>query len=80
MDDVRGYLLGPPHGTTPAAVIANKKIEILKLVPLKAIKRLKDRAWVILRNFGYESSSVTLYKLAMNAQMDVHDFSFLNFG
>ena len=24
MDDVRGDFLGPPHGTTPAAVIANK--------------------------------------------------------
>ena len=24
MDDVRGDLLGPTHGTTPAAVIANK--------------------------------------------------------
>ena len=23
MDDVRGDFLGPPHGTTPAAVIAN---------------------------------------------------------
>ena len=23
MDDVRGNFLGPPHGTTPAAVIAN---------------------------------------------------------
>ena len=30
MDDVRGYFLGPPHGTTPAAVIANiNKNEIL---------------------------------------------------
>ena len=30
MDDVRGHFLGPPHGTTPAAVIANKnKTEIL---------------------------------------------------
>ena len=30
MDDVRGDFLGPPHGTTPAAVIANKnKAEIL---------------------------------------------------
>ena len=30
MDDVRGYFLGPPHGTTPAAVIGNKNnIEIL---------------------------------------------------
>ena len=24
MDDVRGDFFGPPHGTTPAAVIANK--------------------------------------------------------
>ena len=24
MDDVLGDFLGPPHGTTPAAVIANK--------------------------------------------------------
>ena len=31
MDDVRGDFLGPPHGITPAAVIANKnKTEILK--------------------------------------------------
>ena len=30
MDDVRGEFLGPPHGTTPAAVIANEnKTEIL---------------------------------------------------
>ena len=25
MDDERGYVLGPPHGTTPAAVLANEK-------------------------------------------------------
>ena len=25
MDDVRGDFLGPPHGTTQAAVIAKKK-------------------------------------------------------
>ena len=31
MDDVRGDFLGPPHGTTPAAVIANKiKTEIIQ--------------------------------------------------
>ena len=30
MDDVRGDVLGPPHGTTPAAVIKNEnKTEIL---------------------------------------------------
>ena len=27
MDDVRGDFLGPPHGTTPAAVIANKQFD-----------------------------------------------------
>ena len=26
MDDVRGDVLGPPHGTTPAAVKENKKL------------------------------------------------------
>ena len=31
MDDVRGDFLGPPHGTTPAAVIGNKnKMRSLK--------------------------------------------------
>ena len=38
IDDVRGYFLGPPHGTTPAAVIANK-IELLE--PLESVKTLK---------------------------------------
>ena len=28
MDDVRGDILGPPHGKTPAAVIANKNIKV----------------------------------------------------
>ena len=28
MDDVWGNYLGPPHGTTPAAVIANKNIKV----------------------------------------------------
>ena len=27
MGDVRGYFLGPPRGTTSAAVIANKKLD-----------------------------------------------------
>ena len=30
MDDAQGYFLGPPHGATPAAEMANKnKTEIL---------------------------------------------------
>ena len=36
MDDVRGDFLGPPHGTTPAAVIANK----IKTDPLRAVNIL----------------------------------------
>ena len=35
MVDVRGDVLRPPHGTTPAAVNANK---IQKSVPLRAMK------------------------------------------
>ena len=35
MYDVRGYFLGPPHDTTPAAIIANK---IKGLYPLEAVK------------------------------------------
>ena len=38
MDDVRGDFLGPPHGTTPAAVIANK---IYLLDPSEAVKHSK---------------------------------------
>ena len=38
MDDVRGGFLGPPHGTTPAAVIANK---ILRFDPFEAVKHSK---------------------------------------
>ena len=35
MVDVRGDVLRPPHGTTPAAVKANKN---QKCVPLRAMK------------------------------------------
>ena len=38
MDDVRGDFLGPPHGTTPAAVITNK---IERFDPLEVIKHTK---------------------------------------
>ena len=38
MDDVRGDFLGPPYGTTPAAVIANK---IYRFDLLEAIKYSK---------------------------------------
>ena len=46
MVNVRGDVLRPPHGTTPAAVKAHKN---QKLVPLRAMKTFIERRWVILR-------------------------------
>ena len=43
IDDVRGDFLGPPHGTTPAAVIANKT-EILKAVSILMRKVMNNTA------------------------------------
>ena len=40
MDDVRGDFFRPTHGTTPAAVIANK---IQRFDPLEAVKTFKGR-------------------------------------
>ena len=45
VDDVRRDLLGSPHGTTPAAVIANKS----KTDPLRAVNILMKKGWVIPR-------------------------------
>ena len=41
MDDVRGDFLGPPHGATPAAVRANKNINL----------RLLKSIWSLLLDF-----------------------------
>ena len=40
MDDVRGDFLGPPHGTTPAAVIANKNKLVNVILYLNRLFRL----------------------------------------
>ena len=49
MVDVRGDVLRPPHGTTPAAVKANKK----KMSSFKSNENIhKKEKWVILRSFG----------------------------
>ena len=39
MNDVRGNFLGPPHGTTPAAVIANKN----KTDPFKSSENIHEK-------------------------------------
>ena len=64
MDDVRGDFLGPPHGTTPAAVIANKN----NLDPLEAVKHLKREDGPYCTISGYDPSSVTLYKTGSESQ------------
>ena len=54
MDDVRGDFLGPPHGATPAAVIANKKIKI-KLRSFKRSENINEKGDGPYRSFGYLS-------------------------
>ena len=49
MDDVRGDFLGPPHGTTPAAVIANK----IKLRSFKSSEHIFEKGGGPYRGFGY---------------------------
>ena len=51
MDDVRGDFLGPPHGTTPAAVIANK----IKLRSFKTCEYINETGDGLYRGFGYLS-------------------------
>ena len=47
MDDLRGDFLGPPHGTTPAAIIANKN---QNLDPLRAANTLMRKVM----GFGFD--------------------------
>ena len=51
MDDVRGDFLGPPHGTTPAAVIANKN----KQRSFKSSEHTVEKGDGPYRGFGYSS-------------------------
>ena len=49
MDNVRGDVLGPPHGTTPAAVIANK----IKLRFFKSSEHINKKCDGPYPGFGY---------------------------
>ena len=51
MDDVRGDIFGPPHGTTPATSIANK----IKLRSFKSSERKNEKGDGPYRGFGYLS-------------------------
>ena len=67
MNDVRGDVLGSPHGTTPAAVIANK---IERFDPLEAVKHSKgDSMDYIAKISDNEPSSVALFKPATKARL-----------
>ena len=51
MDDVRGDILGPPHRTTPAAVIANKS----KLRSFNSSELINEKGDGLYSGFGYLS-------------------------
>ena len=65
MDDVRGRLFGSPHGTTPPSVIANKNI---KNNSFKNNENSHTERGPYCAILGYESLSVTLNKVAVNAR------------
>ena len=50
MDDARGGILGPSHGTTQAAVIANKN---KKLRSFKSSEHINEKGDVPYRGFHY---------------------------
>ena len=56
MDDVQGDILGPPHGRTPAAIIANK----IKLRSFKSSKHINEKSVGQTAVSATQASSVTL--------------------
>ena len=56
MGDVRGDFLGPPHGTTPAAVISNK----IKLKSSKRSEHINEKGVGHTAVSATQVSSVTL--------------------
>ena len=59
MDDVRGRLLGLPHGTTPAAVITNENI---KMSSFKSSENIQKKEGVPDRSVSdNQSSSIRKY-------------------
>ena len=58
MGDARGGLLGPPHGTIPAAVKANKN----KTETFKSSEHINEKRDGSYRGFGYLNVHVSLFK------------------
>ena len=67
MDDVRGDFLGPPHGTTPAAVIANKN----KLRSFKSSEHINEKMDGPYRGFDYKSLFSDPLDLAKLSQREI---------
>ena len=66
MDDVRGRFLGLPHGTTPAAVTANKN---KRMSSIKSSENIQKKEGEPDRSVSdNQSSAVTLNELAMKAK------------
>ena len=70
MDDVRGDFLGLSHGTTPAAVIANR---IKKQQPrsFKSSGHINEKSDGPYRGFGYLSLFSDLLDLAKWGQSEI---------
>ena len=69
MVDVRGDILRPPHGTTPAAVKANKIIKLKKMSSFKSnenIYKKEDGPYYVVS--ANKASSVTLLSLGNESQ------------
>ena len=66
MDDVRGDFLGPPHGTTPASVIANKKMR-----SFKSSEHINEKVDGPYRGFGYSSLFSDPIDLATRSQREL---------
>ena len=74
MDDVRGYFLKLPYGTTPAAVTTNENI---KMGSFKSSENIQKKEGGPDRSVSdNQSSSVTLNELAMKARKNTVISSF----
>ena len=66
MDDVRGYISGPPHGITPAALTTNENIKVSSFKSSENIQKKEGVPNSTVSNNQF--SLVTINELAMNAR------------
>ena len=66
MDDVRGYFLGPPNGTTPAAVATNKNINLSSFKSSENIQKKEDGSDSTVRKVSLYDRSIRYTKKTRN--------------